>query len=816
MLPPVVHDVRSRSFKAAWADSKVWRESTGVEGAGRELDVRGYQLEISKGRDGAGGEGRGVTCQDDFYVYASGRRGEFRTSGDESGTSGTSEISDSALSSDLKVNVVEVEGLVPDSVYCARIVGLLGGGGEIRSGPVTLSTKPDPVDEWEVVDGRRSKSVSGGRGIASSVLQRPHVSPVVETRGGGARPSANRTFDGPTSRLGVAPSPRRGSTITTLPIDSLLGPSTTDPHGNPNTHQNIAEHVYLIGGTTEGYPCGVAGQSSTSDRGDSPSGISSRSCRKGSGVTDEVWRMDVASGVWEFVDGTATPGMTPREGHTASAMKNGKIVVFGGQDGEENYLGDLWELDHSRKSAHTVAYSGGTTSILEGSHSYFPLTVSTGRPDDKLCISNVEVKVDISHDCIQDIQVNLYGPGPRTGNANHKAEFRGDRVKLFEDVRERYVSGKGGGCGKDLGSNGTTFTDRGGEGWIVGDEGGGRAPFGGRWNPVEGLGERFEGAEGNGEWTLEVYDRRIDGVTGSLNGWELELTLSDCEEKHLWKEVTVAGGSAPEDRYRHTSVVIGDSFYIFGGYGRHERKLDDLWRFDYDGNGGGSWVQLEVGGQGIDDFLWKGRSGVVSPWGLIMLGGMNENAEWKYEGRIWRYDVVGRGWQVVQKANEVDSIEGENVEAMRWRSSGKTKSVPLPPLSELSKEPHYHSASTLIGWNSLSPNRMSDSDGVMLGGDPEPMILSFGGDVGVTRARYRGEMRGLRLRGTGKEEEDEETEANRGEECDWRTEVGGEGWRVWEDSCGTNGGIGTGGVCSVEEVLIMAWCKREYQAISNV
>jgi len=41
-----------------------------------------------------------------------------------------------------------------------------------------------------------------------------------------------------------------------------------------------------------------------------------------------------------------------------------------------------------------------------------------------------------------------------------------------------------------------------------------------------------------------------------LIDWKLKFTMKPCEEKHYWKDITVAGG--PEERYRHISVVIGN------------------------------------------------------------------------------------------------------------------------------------------------------------------------------------------------------------------------------------------------------------------
>jgi len=88
-----------------------------------------------------------------------------------------------------------------------------------------------------------------------------------------------------------------------------------------------------------------------------------------------------------------------------------------------------------------------------------------------------------------------------------------------------------------------------------------------------------------------------------------------------------------------------------------------MWRFDYDTL---SWTQLD---NNVEDVLVKGRSGAITPWGVIAVGGLNVGSpEWKYEGRVWQYDTTKRSWNVLDMANEVDAVDGQNVEAMKWRS----------------------------------------------------------------------------------------------------------------------------------------------------
>ena len=126
------------------------------------------------------------------------------------------------------------------------------------------------------------------------------------------------------------------------------------------------------------------------------------------------------------------------------------------------------------------------------------------------------------------------------------------------------------------------------------------------------------------------------------------------------------------------------------------------------------------------------------------------------------------------------------------------------------------SAAVLVGWHSLESDRMGAKDGFVLGENPEPMVIHFGGDTSMTRRRYSRDLRALKLRATGAIENDDAVEQGRSFDCDWRLEEGGEAWRVWQDTCGV-GGAGAGSpVCNVEEILIMAFCRRNYQTVNNL
>tara|TARA_B110000305_G_scaffold218222_1_gene258158 strand:+ start:776 stop:1072 length:297 start_codon:yes stop_codon:yes gene_type:complete len=98
----------------------------------------------------------------------------------------------------------------------------------------------------------------------------------------------------------------------------------------------------------------------------------------------------------------------------------------------------------------------------------------------------------------------------------------------------------------------------------------------------------------------------VNDNPGTLNSWKLDITTTPCVEKHAWSELTLTG-TGPEPRHRHSSVVINDSLYVWGGVGLGEKKLSDMWRLDYvgsggsGGEGGGSWTGERVPEMATED-----------------------------------------------------------------------------------------------------------------------------------------------------------------------------------------------------------------------
>ena len=123
----------------------------------------------------------------------------------------------------------QVSNLNASTWYSFRVCPLYSGGRGLCSVALAVRTLPGAMQSyWEPVLPRRLNTVSRGRGLAAPVLQRPHLDPDVEIFAEGSTVNVRRTTDPPTSVQPVFPSPRRGSSFSTLQDGAFLFGGRTD------------------------------------------------------------------------------------------------------------------------------------------------------------------------------------------------------------------------------------------------------------------------------------------------------------------------------------------------------------------------------------------------------------------------------------------------------------------------------------------------------------------------------------------------------------------------------------------------------------
>ena len=657
--------------------------------------------------------------------------------------------------------------------------------------------------------------------------------------------------------------------------------------------------LYLFGGMTEGYKCDDSGATDTTNEGNVESGIEVNQCVREPGVSNELWKLDASTGVWtnlmENDSSVGISGARPkgREGHTASRMGDGTILVFGGKtlaandasgSGKNVLLGDMWELATGQTREEAVTYTSPALphSLREGNMEYFGLNAtmaekmlgsSSSELEGELCIEDISVEVTITHSCSKSLQIGLFGPGPYTGGANFSPENRGSRAAIFGLAGAHSAKG----CGGSANLQGAVFDDEGREGGDWSDYS--ETPWTGSHRSLDGLKEKFAGMKVNGEWTLEVYDSDVDGIGGTLDGFKIhfkvrawhfsrqaltgrlllyfKLTLhllciacscvvatqvKPCESKFVWTEISsrackqsyvsgqagssvvydgcgggnvnaIAGGSAsssagPSPRFRHGSLVLGNTLYVSGGDGGS--RLGDIWRYDKTSD---NWVELNAV---VETPMWSGRSLSLTPYGLMGFGGKNRDAEWNMEGRVWHYSVGNGVWNIL---GETEQSQGgiQRTEALEWRATGLTKDDPYPQVMEDAPQPHALSAIAGLGWERSAKGEEDGSSGrVLFGSAAEPMVALFGGNAGIARNKYNNDLRILRLRNLAAPENDANYLQEWEEFCGFRMEKGGTADLYFDSTCGKNGAVGSANPCKIRDLLERAYCAKEWQEIQNI
>ena len=339
----------------------------------------------------------------------------------------------------------------------------------------------------------------------------------------------------------------------------------------------------------------------------------------------------------------------------------------------------------------------------------------------------------------------------------------------------------------------------------------------------------------NGEWTLEVYDSEVDGIGGTLDEFKIHFKVKPCIEKFSWTEISsrecrqsyssggsgsglvyegcggsnsaIRGGSlsssaGPTPRFRHSAVAIENVLYVIGGEGGGQ--LTDIWRYDKSSD---DWLELNAD---VQTPSWYGRQLALTPYGLLGFGGKVRDAEWGYEGRVWHYNLGTGLWNILGK-NEQELGGSVGVKAMVWQATGLNRYIPYPEVEEDAPQPHRLSSIVGLGFDRAMVGEGGNKR-VLFGASAEPMVVLFGGDVGLSRAKYNNDLRVLRLRAEVRN--DERYEEVREQLCGFRLEAGGTADNFWTASCGSGGGGGS--VCEVREILIRAWCMGEHQTIGNL
>jgi hypothetical protein len=343
-----------------------------------------------------------------------------------------------------------------------------------------------------------------------------------------------------------------------------------------------------------------------------------------------------------------------------------------------------------------------------------------------------------------------------------------------------------------------------------------KLPESGSFQAVEPITSQLFGSAVNGLWTLAIADSRINNKTGTLVEWALNFQTQYCTEGYQWtllypsvdetswkrdERMDLEGRSTSihsdghfvqfslgdlsrgrfRPRYGHTAIAVGNDVYVIDG--RADELYFDTWRFDYNTR---DWTQLKS----EDSFPHRsGQSAVLTPFGLLTFGGLDENNE-RSERKstdVLRYDILNRTWS---KQNLSPSI----TDIPQWR---------------------YLTALCYVGDNHLliSPQELRTASDETLFSNRNPTMIMLGGDSDSYDQSLLPELWAYSM----KENEDNTRTKDYKErkKAFCKTvffSTNEQGNNRWEWSCGSFGDSYSETACTWMKLVERAWCLGQFQS----
>lgn len=401
---------------------------------------------------------------------------------------------------------------------------------------------------------------------------------------------------------------------------------------------------------------------------------------------NEVWSLDVHTYEWNYLNTSLWNEWIPlpRELHSASYL-DGSLYIFGGRrklvsssssaftsssssssSSSKNisqtfFFGDLWRLQlpltyhvyfpwqatntsqTSLPSGHLIPQNDRLLVGIHPSPSSAHAEANSVLPDplgwgdglnvrQGLCVKKVNVEVEVYHDCLSQLQISLWGPGPLTGSFNfHALDASNYEVRLLHQVKSpnsTCISGWNHFYFDDLASQGIPLDFS--------------SPWKGPLRP-EGQLAHFQGTSPLAEWFLSVEDTVQDNLEGVLKSWTFHVELEDCSPTFRWTPIfngtstmvtstssasSSASSTTPPPRYGAMMASFQHHLFLFGGRDASNRPLSDLYRLDLSSTSslrgsGAQWVLLKPVGFsfGYEVAMSAGSSFALTTWGLIRYGG---------------------------------------------------------------------------------------------------------------------------------------------------------------------------------------------------
>jgi hypothetical protein len=170
-------------------------------------------------------------------------------------------------------------------------------------------------------------------------------------------------------------------------------------------------------------------------------------------------------------------------------------------------------------------------------------------------------------------------------------------------------------------------------------------PKSGTFRPASSLVATFGGSPVDGEWKISISMARPvyypEDSHGRLLDWELTIDAKPCAVgRPRWQKMpSPPPGFSP--RRLHTAVAVGNSIFITGGFAK--RRLNDMWRFDFDTKLWTDLTQHAVVAHGLQLPLY-GQASFLGPFGLLTYGGMAKYGTQNQGRDLFLLDLFEGDW----------------------------------------------------------------------------------------------------------------------------------------------------------------------------
>jgi hypothetical protein len=225
-------------------------------------------------------------------------------------------------------------------------------------------------------------------------------------------------------------------------------------------------------------------------------------------------------------------------------------------------------------------------------------------------------------------------------------------------------------------------------------------------------------------------------------------------------------------------MAVGNHVFVIGG--RADEIYFETLRFDYETR---RWTLLKGTNHAVH--RPSGQSAVLTPFGLFMLGGLDEYTRHPMNPMV-RYEIMSRTW------SNMTQDESTKEEIPEWR---------------------YLTALCYVGNNHLF---IHPRDLRMMGTEDmhslvKPALVLLGGDADLPDHRYPSELWALSMKEIVDSAKRSGYLERKQQFCENLFNVTDDEYDPWEWSCGTLGGSNSKRVCDWKAISERAWCLDQFQ-----